>query len=89
MIGIGYWEAAVCDATPAGIVRSIRYAIDLLGLEHVALGSDYDGATAVMLDTSELAILTETMLQEGFTVPEIRMVMGENVKRFLLANLPD
>ena len=89
LVGIGYWEAAVCDPTPAGIVRSIRYAVDLLGAEHVALGSDYDGATAVLLDTSELAILTETMLQQGFTEEEIRLVMGENVKRFLLANLPN
>ncbi len=40
IIGIGYWDAAVCDFTPAGVVQSIRYGIDLLGLEHVALGSD-------------------------------------------------
>ncbi|PWG68384.1 peptidase M19, partial [Enterococcus hirae] len=58
LIGIGYWEGAVCDPSPAGIVKSIRYAIDLLGIDHVALGSDYDGATAVLIDTSELAILT-------------------------------
>ncbi len=89
LIGIGYWEGAVCDVTPAGIVRSIRYAIDLLGARHVALGSDYDGATAVLIDTSELAILTQTMLDEGFTEEEIRLVMGENVKRFMLANLPE
>ena len=42
-----------------------------------------------MFDASELAILTETMLQEGLTEHEIRMVMGENVKRFMLENLPD
>ena len=89
LIGIGYWDAAVCDITPQGVVKTIRYAIDLLGVDHVALGSDYDGATAVLFDTSELAVLTETMLQSGFTEYEIRMVMGENVKRFLLANLPD
>lgn len=89
IIGIGYWDAAVCDVTPAGIVRSIRYAIDLLGVEHVALGSDYDGATAVLVDTSELAVLTEEMLQADFSEDEIRLVMGENVRRFLLENLPD
>lgn len=89
LVGIGYWEGAICDVTPKGIVKAIRYAIDLMGVEHVALGSDFDGATAVLLDASELAILTETMLQEGFTEHEIRMVMGENVKRFMLENLPD
>jgi len=89
LIGIGYWDGAVCDITPLGVVRSIRYAIDLLGEDHVALGSDYDGATEVLFDTSELAILTQTMLDEGFSEQEIRKVMGENAKRFFLAHLPD
>ncbi len=89
VVGIGYWDAAVCDVSPEGIVKSIRYAVDLLGVDHVALGSDYDGATTVPFDTSELAILTETMLQTGFSEEEIRKVMGENAKRFLLENLPE
>ncbi len=89
LVGIGYWDGAVCDITPLGVVRSIRYAIDLLGVEHVALGSDYDGATEVLFDTSELAILTQTMLDEGFSESEIRQVMGENAKRFFLTHLPE
>jgi microsomal dipeptidase-like Zn-dependent dipeptidase len=89
LIGIGYWDGAVCDASPEGIVRSIRYAIDLLGVEHVALGSDYDGTVAVPFDTSELAILTEVMLRSGFSAEEIRKVSGENALRFLLQNLPE
>jgi membrane dipeptidase len=88
LVGIGYWDAAVCDITPAGVVASIRYAIDLLGVEHVALGSDYDGATAVLFDTSELAALTQAMLDAGFSEADIRAVMGENVRRFLLEYLP-
>ncbi len=46
LVGIGYWKGAVCDPAPAEIVKSIRYAIDFLGVDHVALGSDYDGASA-------------------------------------------
>lgn len=89
VLGVGYWQGAVCDVSPDGIVRSIRYAINLMGEDHVALGSDYDGAVAVAMDASELAILTQTMLDQGFTETEIRKVMGENVKRFLLEHLPD
>ena len=88
LVGVGYWDAAVCDPSPAGIVASIRYGIDLMGVDHVALGSDYDGTVAVPFDTSELAILTETMLQAGFSEEEIRKVMGGNVLRFMLQNLP-
>ncbi len=88
LIGIGYWDAAVCKPSPQGIVQAIRYAIDLLGVDHVALGSDYDGTVAVPFDTSELAVLTQTMLEAGFSEEEIQKVMGENAKRFLLAQLP-
>ena len=89
LVGIGFWDAAVCDTTPAGVVQAIRYAIDLVGARHVALGSDYDGATAVSFDAGELAVLTDAMLRAGFTRDEIRLVMGGNVRRFLLENLPE
>ena len=89
LLGIGYWGDAVCDVTPEGVAAAIRYAIDTLGVEHVALGSDYDGAIAVAFHTGELAVLTDAMLSAGFSEEEIRLVMGENVKRFLLENLPD
>jgi len=89
LLGIGYWDGAVCDISPEGIVDSIRYAIDLVGADHVALGSDFDGATTVMLDTAELAILTQTMLDRNFSEDEIRKVMGDNAREFFLSWLPD
>ena len=89
IIGVGYWDATACDYTPAGIAKSIRYGIDLMGLEHIALGSDYDGAVTTSLDTSELAALTQAMLDQDFTEAEIRAVMGGNMLRFLREQLPD
>lgn len=89
LLGVGFWDAAVCDVGPAGVVGAIRYAIDLMGVKHVALGSDYDGATAVTFDVGEIAILTEEMLRQGFKDDEIRLVMGENIQRFFLENLPE
>jgi microsomal dipeptidase-like Zn-dependent dipeptidase len=87
LIGIGFWDS-VCDYTPDGIVKSIRYAIDLLGEDHVALGSDFDGSTRTTFDVSELAVLTQKMMDAGFTDSEIRKVMGENSVKFLEAYLP-
>lgn len=89
LIGVGYWDASACDYTPAGIAQSIRYGIDLLGVEHIALGSDYDGAVTTALDTSELAALTQAMLDQNFTEAQIRAVMGGNVLRFLREQLPE
>ena len=88
LIGIGFWDAAVCDDTPEGVARSIVYAVELLGVEHVTLGSDYDGSTAVRFDASELAVLTDALLNAGLSEDQVRAVMGENTKRFLLENLP-
>lgn len=89
LVGIGYWDGAVCDTTPAGVVKSLRYAIDLIGADHVALGSDYDGTTTVRFDASESAALIDAMLKAKFTEEEIRKVAGENTLRFLAQNLPD
>jgi microsomal dipeptidase-like Zn-dependent dipeptidase len=88
LICIGYWDAAVCDISPGGVTKSLRYAIDLVGEDHVALGSDFDGATTTAFDTSELAVLTQNMMDEEFTDNEIKKVMGDNSTRFLLAHLP-
>lgn len=88
LIGVGYWDAAVCKVSPAGIVGAIRYGIDLVGVDHVALGSDYDGSTTVPFDTSELAALTQEMLNQGFSEDEIRKVMGGNMLSFLQKALP-
>jgi microsomal dipeptidase-like Zn-dependent dipeptidase len=87
LIGIGYWDGAVCDTTPAGVVKSLRYAIDLIGVDHVALGSDYDGTTTVRFDASESVALIDAMLKAKFTEEEIRKVSGENTLRFLNAAL--
>ncbi|MEM1261071.1 MAG: dipeptidase [Pseudomonadota bacterium] len=88
LVGIGFWSGAVCDATPDGIVAAIRYAIDTLGVDHVALGSDFDGAVTVAFDAGELAVLTDRMLAAGFSDEEIAAVMGGNVERFLRDQLP-
>ena len=88
LIGIGFWEDAVCDDSPAGIARMMMYAIDIVGVDHVALGSDFDGAVATSMDVSEIAALTQALLEEGLSEADIRKVMGENVRDFLLKWLP-
>jgi microsomal dipeptidase-like Zn-dependent dipeptidase len=88
LVGIGYWDGAVCGSSPRAIARSIRHAIEVAGVSHVALGSDWDGATTVPFDAAHLAVLTQALLDEGLAEDAIRAVMGENAIRFLLENLP-
>ena len=54
-----------------------------MGIDHVALGSDYDGATTVRFDTSQLTQVTQALLDEGFSESEIRQAMGENALRVI------
>lgn len=89
VIGIGYWQDVLCDDTPAGIVQSIRAAVNLVGEDHVSLGSDFDGSVTTRLDTSELAAITSEMLRQGFSETTIRKVMGGNMVRVLQSILRD
>ena len=88
LIGIGYWPGAVCDSTPKGVAKSLRYAADLVGVDRVALGSDYDGSTTVRFDASESAALVQAMVDAGFSDEEIGKITGGNVLALLAALLP-
>jgi len=88
VIGIGFWSDVICDDSPDGIAAAIGAAIDLLGAEHVALGSDYDGSVTTTLDASELAALTDALLRAGRSEEEIALVMGGNLLRVLGEVLP-
>jgi microsomal dipeptidase-like Zn-dependent dipeptidase len=87
IIGIGYWEGAICSTDPRAAAKAMKHVRDLVGIQHVALGSDYDGATTVRFDTSQLAQVTQALMDEGFTPDEIRAVMGENALRVIRAGL--
>lgn len=87
IIGIGYWDAAICDTSPRAAAKAMKHVRDLVGISHVALGSDYDGATTVRFDTSQLTQVTQALMDEGFTEAEIRAVMGENALRVIRAGL--
>lgn len=87
VIGIGYWDGAVCDTSPRAAAKAMKYVRDLVGVDYVALGSDYDGATTVRFDTSQLVQVTQALIDEGFTPDEIRAVMGGNALRVIQAGL--
>lgn len=88
VIGIGYWDAAVCATSVEAIVKAIRYTADLIGVQHVALGSDFNGTIHAPFDVTGLPQLTEGLLKAGFSHADIAAIMGGNVQRLLLASLP-
>jgi len=88
VIGVGTWPTVVCSTEPAAIADAMRHVADLVGIEHVALGSDFDGTVTPPFDAGGLAVLTEALLNEGFSEREIRQIMSGNVVRLLRRTLP-
>ena len=87
IIGIAFFDMAVGEPELPNIIASIKHVRDLVGVEYVALGSDYDGSVAVPFDITGLPLIVEGLMKAGFSEAEIRAVMGENVKNFFLKNL--
>ncbi len=87
VIGIAYFEVAVCGTGAAAIARAIRHAADTAGVDAVALGSDFDGAVEAPFDTTGLGLLIDALLDAGFREDEIAKIMGGNALRVLLAAL--
>lgn len=88
VIGIGVYKYATCGKTLEDTVRAMRYVADLVGVEHVALGSDFDGAVTTVVDAGGLALLTGAMQKQGFSPEEIAAIMGGNALRVLRQTLP-
>jgi microsomal dipeptidase-like Zn-dependent dipeptidase len=88
VIGIGFWDTAVCGSDARAIARAIRYTVNLIGIEHVGLGSDFDGAIPAPFDTTGLAQITDALLAENFNESDIEKIMGGNLIRLLKENLP-
>lgn len=89
LVGIGYWSTAVCGTDATAIARAIRHAAAQVGIGHVALGSDFDGAVPVPFDATGLVLVTQALQQHGLSEADIARVMGGNQLAFLAAQLPE
>jgi membrane dipeptidase len=61
------------------------------GVDHVCLGSDFDGVPAMpvgMEDVSKLPALTTALRARGFAPADVEKILGGNVLRVLEANEP-
>jgi microsomal dipeptidase-like Zn-dependent dipeptidase len=88
VVGIGFWPTACGGEDAASIARAIAHAVAVLGPEHVALGSDFDGAVSVPFDVSGMARLTAALFAQGMDEATIGAVMGGSAIRLLRDTLP-
>ncbi len=67
------------------IVEHIDHAVKIAGIDHVGLGSDFDGAVMPlgMEDVTHLPQITDALLKKGYSESDIRKILGENTLRVL------
>lgn len=88
LIGIAVFETAVCGGDARAIAKAIVHAVNVAGFEHVALGTDFDGAVEAPFDATGLPQITQALLDAGVDRTTIESVMGGNVRRLLASLLP-
>jgi membrane dipeptidase len=67
------------------IIEHIDHAVKVAGVDHVGLGSDFDGANMPygMEDASKLPQITEALLRKGYSEGDVRKILGENTLRVM------
>lgn len=82
------WFEEHRKANPVGtiddVVMHINHVVDLVGVDHVGLGSDYDGVFALpstLQDVSTYPDLVQALLEEDYSEDDIRKILGENALR--------
>lgn len=88
LIAVGFWDGAICGNSPATVAAAIVYGIGLVGEDHISLGSDFDGTVTTSFDGSEMAVITQALLEANLSEQQIRKVMGENMLTYLQTYLP-
>ena len=66
------------------VIKHISYIVDLVGVDYVGIGSDYDGVEIMptgLENVSKLPFLTKKLIEHGYTIREVRKILGGNFKR--------
>src|SRR5258708_1736383 len=68
-----------------GIIEHIDHAVKVVGVDHVGLGSDFDGANMPygMEDATKLPKITEALLKKGYSEGDVKKILGENTLRVM------
>ena len=66
------------------VIKHISYIVNLVGVDYVGIGSDYDGVEIMptgLENVSKLPFLTKKLIEHGYTIREVRKILGGNFKR--------
>ena len=74
-----------CQASIEDAIRHLEHSIDIMGIDHVGLGTDFDGDGGVpgLADSSELINFTVALLKKRYSIEDIRKIWGGNWLRLM------
>lgn len=84
VVGVNFFPAFTGGASLGHVLSHIDYLVKVMGVDHVALGSDFDGFTqtvAGLEDVSRLPNLTAALLDRGYRPDDVRKILGGNALR--------
>ena len=78
------------QATLSDLLDHIDHLVQVAGIDHVGLGSDFDGCLPPpeLRSGERYPVITQGLLQRGYTPDDIRKILGENFRRVFLEVLP-
>ncbi len=93
VIGVVFYTSFISSATASKVtidtvIKHIEYIKNLVGIDHVAIGSDYDGgitAPVGLENVSKMPNLTLALLRRGYSRSDVRKILGENYLRVFKA----
>ncbi len=94
VIGVNFHQgflSASGTASLSDVVAQVRHMVKVAGVDHVALGSDYEGgirAVPELADASRYQVLARALVESGLDRAAVRKIFAENARRVLCANVP-
>jgi microsomal dipeptidase-like Zn-dependent dipeptidase len=85
VIGLTLSTSLLGARTPAAFAQAVHRAAETVGLEHLAIGSDFDGGLETIVDAARLPALTQALLDSGFSREAAAAILGGNALRTLRA----
>ena len=90
---LAQYPAEAADLRPplSLLLDHIDYIVKLAGINHVGLGSDFDGISSApkeLKDVTNLPLITKGLQQRGYTKKDIQKILGENFLRVFAASQP-
>ena len=77
------WQPDRMFSTFERLLDHIDHAVEVAGINHVGLGSDFDGGGTALRDATEFPRITQGLLERGYSEEAVRKILGGNHLRLL------